>query len=68
MYSVDVKNPCRCFLRSGMGEKQTFQTLEEAKNEAELMHSQMMKHFCKKHNFKISQNVLGYTITIVSAN
>ncbi len=65
MFSVEVKNPCRCFLRNGMAEKQTFSTLEEAKNEAESMQQEMMRRFCKKHDFKISKSVLGYTITIV---
>lgn len=65
MYRVEVKNPCRCFLRSGMAEGQTFATLAEAKEEAEGMRDEMMRHFCKKHEFILTQTGLAFTITIV---
>lgn len=67
MVRVEVKNPCRCFLRSGMAEHQDFATLAEAKEAAEAMREEMVRHFCKKHDFVLTQTVLGFTITIVPA-
>lgn len=64
-YTVEVKNPCRCFLRSGMGERENFESIDEAKAHAEKMVAQMERDFCKKHNFVLVQNILGYTINIV---
>ena len=65
MYRVEVKNPCRCFLRSGMAEQQTFATLAEAKEVAEGMRAEMVRHFCKKHDFILTQTGFAFTITIV---
>lgn len=65
MYRVEVKNPCRCFFRSGMVEQQTFATLAEAQEEAESMQAQMLRDFCKKHDFLLTRTGLTFTITIV---
>lgn len=65
MYRIEVKNGCRCFLRSGMIENQTFATALEAKGEAEAMVAQMQRDFCKKHNFILTQTGLTFIISIV---
>ncbi len=65
MYTVEVKNPCRCFLRNGMTERETFATLAEAREEAEKMRDEMERHFCKKHDFVLTQTGVTFTITIV---
>lgn len=67
MYRVEVKNPCRCFLRSGMAEMNGFSTLAEAQEAAEAMRQEMVRHFCKKHDFILARSGLGFTITIVPA-
>jgi hypothetical protein len=51
MYTVEVLNPCRCFLRSGNSERKVFTLKEEAKEEAEKMLKQMNETFCQKHSF-----------------
>lgn len=65
MFTVEVKNSCRCFLRSGMIEKQRFSTLADAKSEAEKMVAQMKADFCKKHNFVLTQAGHHLTISIL---
>jgi len=65
MYFLEVKNPCRCFLRSGMAERQSFATAAEAREEAEKMRERMLRDFCKKHDFVIMQTGLTFTIMIV---
>ncbi len=67
MYVVEVKNPCRCFLRSGLGERESFATAAEAQEAAEAMKAQMERDFCKKHDFILLRSPLGFTITIVPA-
>lgn len=67
MYGVEVKNPCRCFFRSGMAERQSFATKEEAAEEAERMVEEMRTHFCHKHIFRLTEQLGNYTITIVSS-
>jgi hypothetical protein len=65
-YRVEVKNPCRCFLRNGMSENEVFSNEADAKEYAEKMIAQMRSDFCKKHDFKLSNSFFLYTITIVS--
>ena len=64
MFKVEVKNPCKCFLRSGNIEMQTFSSKEEAKEEAERLLEEMQTTFCKKHDFVLSEIVGNYTIII----
>lgn len=64
MYNVEVQNVCRCFLRDGMAERQSFSTLEEAKAEADRMLQYMQDNFCKKHEFMLNEHVGNYTIII----
>lgn len=65
MYTVKIQNACRCVLRSGMIENQTFATAEEAKREAEAMMEQMRRDFCKKHEFRLTQTGPIFTIVIM---
>ncbi len=53
MYRVTVQNPCRCFLKDGLPEEQTFSDKEAAKAEAEALLAHMKKNFCKKHAFSM---------------
>jgi hypothetical protein len=64
MKRVEVKNACRCFFKSGMVEKQTFDTKEEAKEEAEYMLGVMNSTFCHKHKFSLVESFGNYTINI----
>lgn len=64
MTVVEVKNPCSCFFKSGMAERQEFSDKEEAKEEAEQMLEQMQRKFCKKHAFSLAESVGKYTIFI----
>ncbi|HEX5623877.1 MAG TPA: hypothetical protein VFX57_05510 [Sulfuricurvum sp.] len=65
-YRLEVKNPCRCFMRDGGVEQQTFASAAEAKEEAEALHARMQKSYCKKHQFVLTQTAGHYTITIQS--
>ena len=64
MYSVEVLNGCRCFIRDGLPEKQEFSSEEEAKNEATSLLNHMQKNFCKKHDFELTQEFSSYKIYI----
>ena len=63
-YMLHVKNPCRCFLRDGGVEMQTFDSSTQAKEEAEALQARMEKNYCKKHRFTLIQAAGSYTITI----
>ncbi len=62
MYKVEVKNACRCFLKGGFSEIQTYNTKEEAKKEAQEMLCVMNSTFCHKHEFKMIENFGKYII------
>lgn len=64
MYRVEVKNSCSCFLKSGFSEHQSFDTQEEAREEAERMFEHMQTKFCRKHEFSLSESFGNYTIFI----
>jgi hypothetical protein len=63
-YTLQVKNPCRCFMRDGGAEAQSFSSIAEAKEEAEILQARMEKNYCKKHRFVLTQVAGNYTITI----
>lgn len=63
-YRLEVKNPCRCFMRDGGVELQTFSTPLEVQEEAQALLHRMEKNYCKKHQFVLSQVAGNYTITI----
>ncbi len=64
MNRVEVKNPCSCFFKSGFVEVQQFDSLEEAKEEAQYMLEHMQNKFCKKHEFSLSEVAGNFTIFI----
>lgn len=63
-YTLEVKNPCSCFMKDAGVEIQTFGSAQEAKEEAEALHARMEKNYCKKHRFVLTQMAGRYTITI----
>jgi len=63
-YTLQVKNPCRCFMRDGGAEIQSFSSIAEAKEEAETLQTRMEKNYCKQHRFVLTQVAGNYTITI----
>lgn len=65
LYRVEVKNPCRCFIRNGMSEHEVFESEIDAKEYAEKMLENMRKTFCKKHDFQLIKSPFSYIITIV---
>ncbi|HEX5709811.1 MAG TPA: hypothetical protein VFX68_00580 [Sulfuricurvum sp.] len=65
MYKVEVKNPCRCFMRDGGVEHQSFNAAADAKEEAEALLARMEKNYCKKHRFVLTQTAGNYTISII---
>lgn len=64
MTIVEIKNPCSCFLKSGLPERQQFADKNDAKEEAEQLLDQMQRTFCKKHEFSLSESFGKYTIFI----
>lgn len=63
-YKLEVKNGCSCFRRDGGVDTQTFETTQEAKEEAQMLLERMQKNYCKKHQFILSSMGGNYTITI----
>ena len=68
MATVEIKNPCSCFFKSGLPEMQQFPTDAEAKEEAEQLLEHMQQKFCKKHEFSLSGAAGKYTIFIRPRN
>ncbi len=68
MHKVKVQNSCSCFLKSGLSENSEFETLEEAKKEAEYMIGIMRNNFCAKHEFVLSEKFGDFTIFIKPRN
>lgn len=64
-YCVEIKNPCRCFIRKGMSEREIFESEIDAREYAENMLDKMRKTFCKKHDFLLTKLSFSYIITIV---
>lgn len=64
MYFVEVQNPCRCFIRSGMAERLEFESEEAARREAERMLERMQSGFCQKHEFALIERFGTFTILI----
>lgn len=63
-YKLEVKNGCGCFRRDGGVDIQSFESAQDAKEEAEILHGRMEKNYCKKHKFVLSSMGGNYTITI----
>jgi hypothetical protein len=63
-YTLEVKNACGCFKRDGGVDTQSFDSMQDAKEEAQALHARMEKNYCKKHKFVLSTMGGNYTITI----
>jgi hypothetical protein len=63
-FCVDVKNSCRCMLRSDLQEHLEFDSEQEAKQKAEEMISYMYDNFCKKHKFVLVERAGDFEIDI----
>lgn len=63
-YRLEVKNACSCFKRDGGVDVQSFDSMQDAKEEAQALHARMEKNYCKKHQFVLSSMGGNYTITI----
>ncbi len=68
MYSVEVKNACSCAIKRGIAEYQSFESKEEAEEEAERLLQQMRNEFCKKHRFELRSELGNYSIYILPNN
>jgi len=66
MYKLEVKNPCRCFMRDGGVDVQQFHSLQEVQEEAQMLLERMEKSYCKKHRFVLTKTAGHCTITIMS--
>lgn len=65
MYKLEVKNPCRCFMRSGDADVQYFNSLAEIQEEAQMQLERMQKNYCKKHRFVATHIGGHYVISIL---
>lgn len=63
-YFLEVKNPCRCFIKEGGVEFQEFDSSKECEEEAEALLEHMEKTYCKKHQFRLAKGFAGCTIHI----
>jgi hypothetical protein len=68
MYNVEVKNSCSCAIKRAIAEYQSFDSKEEAEEEANRLLQQMKDEFCKKHRFELRNELGGYSIYILSNN
>ena len=64
MYKVTIENACRCSMKDGLPEEQTFSDKDAAKSEAESLLAHMEKNFCKKHTFAMLPSGTGYKVVI----
>lgn len=63
-YKLEVKNGCGCFRRDGGVDIQSFESAQDTKEEAEMLHGRMEKNYCKKHKFTLTNSAGNYTIII----
>ena len=66
MFQVEIKNACPCSIKRGLCDTQSFDTKEDAKEEAERIVQLMQDEFCKKHRFELKSefgNFVIYTYT-----
>jgi len=64
MYTVVINNPCSCTIKRAIPESQSFDTKEEAEEEANLIYEQMNNEFCKKHCFELKNEFGQFTIYV----
>ncbi len=66
MYHVEIKNSCSCARKRALAESESFDSKEEAQEEAERLLRQMQNEFCKKHRFELRHEFGNFTIYILS--
>jgi hypothetical protein len=66
MYNVDIKNSCSCAIKRALPELQSFDSKEEAEEEANRLLEQMQDEFCKKHRFELRHEFGIYSIYILA--
>jgi len=66
MYQVEIKNVCSCAIKRALPENQSFDSKEEAQEEAERLLEQMQGEFCKKHRFELRNEFGNYTLYILN--
>ena len=64
MPSVIINNPCSCTIKRAIPEQQTFDTKEEAKEEANRILEQMNNEFCRKHRFELKSEFGNFSIYV----
>ena len=64
MYFVEISNPCSCTIKRAIPDKQSFDTKEEAEEEANSIFEQMNNEFCKKHSFELKSEFGNFTIYV----
>jgi len=64
MFNVSINNPCSCTIKRGLPEVQSFDTKEEAEEEANRILEQMHNEFCKKHSFELKDEFGQFTIYV----
>lgn len=65
MYSVEVKNACSCAIKRAIPDMQSFDTKDEAEEEANRLLQQMQDEFCKKHRFVLRNEYSNFVISIL---
>lgn len=66
MYNVTINNPCSCAIKRAIPENQSFETKEEAQEEAERILEQMNNEFCQKHRFELKNEFGSFGIYVYS--
>jgi len=64
MFHVEIKNSCSCLIKRGLTEIQSFDTKEDAEEEANKLLELMNNEFCKKHRFELKNEFGSFTIYI----
>ncbi|MEA3354460.1 MAG: hypothetical protein U9Q33_11645 [Campylobacterota bacterium] len=64
MYVINVNKECGCFKKSIYENNMKFDSIDEAKLQADLMVNYMNSKFCHKHGFELSQNDKTLQITM----
>ena len=66
MYNVEIKNACSCAIKCGLADMQSFDTADEAEEEAKRLLQQMQDEFCKKHRFELRKEFSTFSIYIIA--
>ena len=64
MFNVEIKNACSCAIKRGLSDIQSFDTKEEAEEEANNILELMNNEFCQKHRFELKSEFGSFVIYI----